>query len=121
MNRRHLLLIVEDHDLSRRALASLLSHHGWEVQAVATVREGLTLLDQEPECLVLDLMLPDGDGEVVLREVRERNLQTRVIVATGTDDAGRLDAIRDLHPDAILHKPLKIDEVCHACEPSSAG
>ncbi len=116
MDKRHLLLIVEDHELSRRALASLLSRQGWEVHAVATVSEGLELLDDVPECVVLDLMLPDGDGETVLRAVRERSLPTRVVIASGTGDEDRLEALRSLHPDAILRKPLRIDEVCHACE-----
>ena len=117
---RRLLLIVEDHDLSRRALAKLLERLGWEVRAAASIAEGLELLDQEPDCLVLDLMLPDGDGESVLRAVRERHLRTRVVVATGTGDEGRLDAVRGLRPDAILRKPLKVDELCVACESDRA-
>ena len=38
----------------------------------------------EPDCMILDLMLPDGEGEAVLREVRERHLRTHVAVCTGT-------------------------------------
>jgi CheY-like chemotaxis protein len=116
---RHLLLIVEDHEFSRRALESLMKRLGWEVRAVDSIADGLEMLDLEPDCLVLDLMLPDGNGEDVLRAVRERRLKTRVVVATGTGDEGRLDAVRGLGPDAILRKPLRLAELCGACEPDS--
>src|SRR5262245_36461418 len=114
--RPHVLLIVEDDDLARRALSSHLARRGWEVRAAATVREGLDLLEPEPDCLVLDLMLPDGDGETVLRADRRRHLRTRIVIASATGDEDRLDAVRALGPDAILRKPIRLDELCYACE-----
>jgi DNA-binding response OmpR family regulator len=35
---------------------------GWEVQSASTLQDGIALLDSKPDCVILDLMLPDGDG-----------------------------------------------------------
>lgn len=113
---RHVLLLVEDHEATRRLMARLLSLNGWEVRTAATIAEGLAQLDPEPDCVLLDLMLPDGDGETVLRRVREAHPRTRVAVATATGDEARLEVVRRLGPDALLRKPLDFGEVCRACE-----
>src|SRR5690349_13176265 len=67
-----LLLIVEDHQATRRSLAALFRRSGWDVAEATNVAEGLAKLDPPPDFIVLDLMLPDGGGEVVLERVRER-------------------------------------------------
>lgn len=115
---RHVLLIVEDHEATRRTLARLLTLYGWEVRTAATIAEGLRLIADEPDWIILDLMLPDGDGEDILRRVKEAGLGTRVAVATGTHDPARLDAVRRLGADAVLSKPIDLDEVCRLCGPS---
>ena len=105
---RHRMLIVEDHQetrtLLRRILALTLT--GWEVVEATTVEEGLAQLVPPPDCVLLDLELPDGPGEALLRKVRQDHLQTRVVVNTGTADSARLGAISDLRPEALLQKPL---------------
>ncbi|CAN5888031.1 hypothetical protein BH23PLA1_BH23PLA1_04580 [soil metagenome] len=121
MNPRHgVLLIVDDDELTRHALARLMGRHGWDVEEAATIAEGidhLGLEHGEPECLILDLMLPDGDGETVLRRVRENHLQTRVVVTSGTGDLSRLESVRKLGADAILRKPIDVLELCKSCQP----
>lgn len=106
---RNRILIVEDHEPSRSILQRIfaLTLDGWDVVEAGTIGEGLGQLDPPPECIVLDLQLPDGRGESILRRVREGHLPTRVVVNTGmTDDAPRMDAVRDLEPEAVIHKPL---------------
>jgi len=110
------ILLVEDHDTTRRVLARLLSLNGWEVRTAATVAEGLDLLDQGPDCVILDLMLPDGDGETVLRRVRDAGLQTRVVVTSATGDEARLEQVRQMGPAAVLQKPVDVEEICRVCE-----
>ncbi len=117
---RSAVLLVEDHDTTRHILARLLSLKGWNVQTASTVGEGLALLDSEPDCVILDLMLPDGEGETVLRHVRDAGLRTRVVVTTATGDEGRLERVRQLEPVAILRKPIDVEEVCRVCESATA-
>jgi len=79
MDKTHRVLIVEDHDGMRMALGGLFRKVGWEVVAVATVAEGLTALDRpSPDCAIVDLQLPDGGGEAIVRKVRAAHLPTCV-------------------------------------------
>lgn len=109
------LLIVEDSSVARRALEALFLLRGWSVAVVATVEEGLMMLDPPPDCVLLDLLLPDGGGELILRKVREEGFPTRVIVTTGCHDIERLRDVADLGPSALFHKPLDFYQVFDAC------
>jgi DNA-binding response OmpR family regulator len=61
--------------------------------------------------MVLDLMLPDGDGADVLRIVRAKGLSIRVAVATGVNDVARLKLVAELNPDIVLIKPVNLQEL----------
>src|SRR6478735_2354464 len=99
---KKMALIVEDDRWTREAMASILRHRGWVVQVAATVARGLELVEQTtPDCVILDLSLPDGSGEIILRQVREAALPTRVVVCTATHEQGRLEGVRQLEPDAV--------------------
>src|SRR4051794_524857 len=68
------VLIVDDDHWTRKALASILRHHGWCTVGASTLAEGLERLHDRPSGIILDLSLPDGCGEAILREVRETGL-----------------------------------------------
>jgi DNA-binding response OmpR family regulator len=100
------MLLVEDDRETRTYLRRVLTLCGWEVTEAASLKEGAERLDPPPDCLLLDLALPDGDGACLLRKVRVEGLPIRVVVNTGTDDPARLGAVVSLRPDAVLKKPL---------------
>jgi CheY-like chemotaxis protein len=106
----HRVLVVEDEPFARRALCALLERHGWAARAAGGVGEALAALEAgpDPECVVLDLMLPDGAGEAVLRRLREAGSGARVVISTATADPGRLDAVWRLGPAATLSKPIDL-------------
>src|SRR4051794_36221148 len=110
------ILIIEDHGPTRDILRLLFRRKGWEVTAAGTVAEGLSLLEESPKpnCLLLDLDLPDGQGEAILRKVRRDQLPVRVAVCSGTGDPNRLNIVRGLDPDALLRKPIDVGDVCTA-------
>lgn len=110
------LLLVEDHSPTRTAMRRILAMRGWEVVEAGTIAEGLAGLDPPPRCLVLDLMLPDGDGETILRKVRMEEMPTRVVVNTGTNDPARLTEVSYLRPDALLQKPIDVEGLCRECD-----
>ena len=115
------LLVVEDDEMSRRAWKSIISRRGWDVTAVGTVAEALTLLDPAPDFLILDLSLADGDGEAILGKVRDDNLKSRVAVTTGTCDVARLREVRGLNPEAVLEKPISVVDLWCEGELTRAG
>lgn len=108
------MLIVED-DLSvTNALRSILVRKGCEVITATTVFKGLRALAQQPDYVILDLMLPDGDGLDILRELKERKDAPRVVVTTAVSDHDKLREVNALQPHRILRKPLDLVDLLRA-------
>jgi two-component system OmpR family response regulator/two-component system response regulator QseB len=104
-------LLVEDDPDTCEALSRILRRRGYEIECAGSVREALSKLEAEPDCLVLDLMLPDGNGVDVLRHVRESGLPVRVAVATGARDTDLMSDAILLRPDAFFVKPIDATEL----------
>jgi DNA-binding response OmpR family regulator len=118
-------LIVEDDQHSKEALAQLLRHSGCEVKAVGSLGAAFgTFIQWRPRCVVLDLMLPDGNGVEFLRTVRAHEIPVAVAVVTGSDDRDVMREVDRLRPDATFLKPLDLPLFLdwlsrHAGEPSA--
>jgi CheY-like chemotaxis protein len=112
----HRVLIVEDHEPTRTILGMILRREGWATLAAGTLAEGLDYLEREPrpDCVLLDLDLPDGRGEAVLERVRRDQLPIRVAVCTGSGDRLRWRAVEQYHPDALIQKPIDLGELWSA-------
>ena len=107
--RRTRVLVVEDHEDSRVGLVRLLQKHGHEVRGCATLAAGLgELIDWLPECVVLDLMLPDGLGVQILRNIREHRVPVRVGIVNAAVDPSLLAEVDALEPNATYRKPLDL-------------
>jgi DNA-binding response OmpR family regulator len=105
------LLLVEDDRATITALRALLARRGWQIEVAESVQAAMELLKQLPDAMILDVMLPDGDGGQVLHFVRESRLPVRVAVTTGMSDPVRLAEIRGLRPDCLLKKPIDLAEL----------
>jgi CheY-like chemotaxis protein len=105
------VLVVEDSPSSAGVLEAMLRHYGHKVEIAETLAEGLAKLEWEPGCILLDLKLPDGSGIEVLRAVREKGLDIRVAVLTGSRDPELLDEVSALEPDEIFFKPIEANRV----------
>jgi hypothetical protein len=82
------LLIVEDNEIERNNVVSLVGNSDVRVTAVATAEQALELLRQRPfDCLILDLRLPDMSGTELVEKIRTelRLTELPVIVYTGKD------------------------------------
>lgn len=100
------ILVVEDDPLTLAALEMVFGRCGCEVISASTVAEGLRLLDEGPDCLVLDMSLPDGLGLEILARIRERKIPVCIAVTTGSVDPVLLGAAASLNPDVLLQKPV---------------
>jgi CheY-like chemotaxis protein len=105
------VLIIEDEAAGRNALTILLKRRGFDVVAVATVAEGIKELGNDPDRVIVDLVLPDGRGEAILQQVQMAHLHARVTVMTGVEDPARLEHVRQLGAQAVLHKPISLAEL----------
>ena len=99
-------LIVEDDQIARDALAEVLRRRGHEVETAETVDDALVSLRGNPACIILDLILPDGNGVTVLRRARTFLINCRVAIVTGVQDPFSIGEVTDLKPDAVFEKPL---------------
>ena len=105
------IMIVEDDAGIRRYLQSTLSAAGYDTVTVGDGRSALALISSHcPDCLLLDLGLPDMDGVSIIQSVRKwSSLPIIVISARMTEDdkAGALD----LGADDYLTKPFYLEEL----------
>lgn len=103
------VLVVEDDPSSRRALTSLLKLNGFQATDVGTQADAIRQLGEQPLCVLLDLMLPDGNGAIVLDHIRRNQLPIRVAITSGA--ANWESMLQESRPDAYFRKPLNIDQL----------
>jgi two-component system KDP operon response regulator KdpE len=102
---------VDDEPQILRGLRVILSNAGYRVQTVETKGEALDALAVRPaDAMVLDLVLPDGTGVEVCKEVRRwSNLPIVVLSAVG-DEREKVRAL-DAGADDYVTKPFGVDEL----------
>ena len=106
------LLVVEDERKLARALASALEAEHYEVVVVPTGEEGFFQANAAIfDLVVLDLMLPGRGGLEILQALRNRHIQTPVLILTARD--GIDDRVRglDLGADDYMVKPFALPEL----------
>lgn len=108
----HKILIVEDEREMARGLKDILEFEGYEVTTAGTGKEGLQAVTRrEPDCILLDLMLPDINGYQVCEEIRRQKNKTPIIMLTAK--AQDYDKIRGLEvgADDYMTKPFSVGEL----------
>ncbi|MBP6563332.1 MAG: response regulator [Neisseriaceae bacterium] len=104
------ILIIEDDPHIRRFLALALSEEGWRVFEADGVKRGLIeAASRQPECVVLDLGLADGDGKRFIQDYRQWS-SAPIIVLTARHDEGEKVAALDAGADDYITKPFGIPE-----------
>jgi DNA-binding NarL/FixJ family response regulator len=91
------ILLVDDHPLTRSALAGLLQQHGFEIAGEAADGEEAIAraIELQPELILLDLSMPGLDGLAALPRLREAAPSCEVVVLTASgEEANLLSAIR---------------------------
>jgi DNA-binding response OmpR family regulator len=105
------ILIIEDEQRIREELATRLSERGHDVETVATAMDGVHLaVSGAHDVVVLDLGLPDLDGEEALRMIRAVS-QVPVVVATARDDESDIITVLDAGADDYVIKPYSADHL----------
>lgn len=106
------LLVVEDNEKLAGLVGRLLREHGLLPDAVSTIDEARAALRQvEYDALLLDLALPDGDGQDLLRHLRRVGNTVPVLVATArTEVIHRIQALNDGADDYLI-KPFSLEEL----------
>lgn len=106
------VLVVEDDRSVRESLERALRLEGYQVLTVADGMSGLEAVGREqPDAVVLDVMLPFLDGLSVCRQLRQKGDRTPILMLTARADVGDRVAGLDAGADDYLPKPFALDEL----------
>jgi DNA-binding NarL/FixJ family response regulator len=117
------VFLLDDHEVVRRGLYDLLTSAGLEVVGEAsTVAEAMARIPAvDPEVAVLDVLLPDGTGVEVCRDLRDRLPQLRCLMLTSfADDEALFDAVMAGAVGYVL-KDIRGNDLVSAIERVAAG
>ena len=105
------LLVVEDDEVTRRAVAEHLAGHGYDVRVAPDAASALRAWDAaRPDLIVLDLGLPDLDGLAVIRRVRREAATPILVLSARGREADKIEAL-EAGADDHVTKPFGIGEV----------
>ena len=105
------VLVVDDEPQILRALRTSLRGAGYEVETAETAEAALAALAANPpDAVVLDLMLPDGSGTEVCRELRSWSSAPVIVLSVVGDEAEKVAAL-DAGADDYVTKPFGVEEL----------
>jgi len=105
------VLVVDDEPQILRALRTSLRGAGYEVDTAETAEQALTQLAvSPPDAVILDLVLPDGRGTDIARELRTWSDVPVIVLSVVGDESEKVAAL-DAGADDYVTKPFGIDEL----------
>ena len=112
MNQKTILL-VEDEAITREATLSFLESHNFKVSLAATAEEALREADLCPDLILIDRILPDGDGIEVCRRIRENKRLWNIPIIMLTVRNSIAEKIEGLNvgADDYMTKPFNAEEL----------
>lgn len=111
------IAIVDDDPSVLKALAWVLKARGFRTRTYTSARAFAVGLPNElPECLILDLQMPDMDGIELQRHLARKGIKIPTIVITAQDEAHLRKACKSLGVVAFLLKPFEDTSLLVAVE-----
>jgi DNA-binding response OmpR family regulator len=111
MNRTNVLLVDDDADLSK-LIAKLLNAHAIDTTLAASIADAKTVIAKTNfDALVLDIMLPDGSGLDLCRELRMQRISTPVLMLSARGDTFDRVLGLEIGADDYLAKPFEASEL----------
>jgi CheY-like chemotaxis protein len=111
------ILVIEDSMYQRTKITKVLETEGHLVLTASNGREGLlTAASSEPDCVLLDLIMPEMGGLEVLQELYDKKLSLPVIVHTADIQETTRQHCLELGAIAFINKPLKPEELLEVAD-----
>ena len=105
------VLLIEDEPQMRRFLRAALESHDYRLVEATTSRDGLAqATSRNPDIILLDLGLPDGDGLDLARRIREWSVTPIIVISARGREQDKVAAL-DAGADDYLTKPFGTDEL----------
>ena len=105
------ILVIDDEENIRGSLKSALERREHSVVTAADIKEARTMLNVSYDLVFLDIMLPDGNGLELLKEILTLNSEQMVVMISGHADINMaIEAIKSGAYD-FIEKPLSLDKI----------
>jgi two-component system response regulator FixJ len=109
---KRLVMIVDDEAAVRDSLSSVLSTYGYETLTCASARQALQEIEKlRPDCVVLDVRMPEIDGLQMLQIMKGMDDPPPVIVITGHADVAMAVQAMKIGARDFLEKPVVDEEL----------
>ena len=109
-----LILVVEDHSSVRRFMARVLQQAGFKTLEAANATEGLQLLREHSEAIVLaivDMVMPDMSGLDLAVEMEHVHAGTSILFTSGHVTSIAIEGMARKYPERVLAKPFSEKEL----------
>lgn len=118
-HRQRRILLIEDNDVNRMLLSDYLIYFKYNVQSLAGASTFFSTVEKfEPELILLDLKLPDADGFLLLKEIKEKPKYSQIPIIIVSGFAFKADQERAMMLGASRYfvKPVNLSELLLAIE-----
>ena len=106
------ILVVDDEQAIRAALADTIAFLGYEVATASNGTEGLRLFHKNSfELVVTDVQMPGMDGWTLARHIKKRSPATPVVLITGSEKETVLRKAKGNSIDSVLFKPFTLEDL----------
>ena len=110
-NNKYKILVVEDDRSIANFVQTILETNGYQVLTAERCQQGILMLSSHvPDLVVLDLGLPDLDGEEFIRIVRRSSMVPIIVLSARTEERDKVSAL-DLGANDYITKPFGTEEL----------
>ena len=115
MTRKH-VLVIDDENSVRKVICDNLKLSGFSVSGASDGEQGLGMIDASPPSVVItDIIMPGKSGLEVIAAIRKDYPSIKIVAISGGGKVKEMDDLlekaKDLGADAVLSKPLDLDEL----------
>ncbi len=111
------VLVIDDSEFVREFLTDALSEAGHQVVTAENGTTGVELFQSSsPDCILLDVLMPDIDGIEVLKQIRAISQEVPVLLMTGDDPGWARRKCEDYGANGFLSKAFYADKVVESVE-----
>ena len=112
MNKKNLVLIVDDEEEIRVLLKEFLQNKNYEVLVAEDGQKALELAEKHvPDLVITDLLLPKEHGIDVMREIKDRFFIPIIAISGIYKKSEIKEKIDDIFLDGFYEKPLNLEEL----------
>ncbi len=117
IQRKRILLVDDDHEIVE-SMRLALESRGYNILVARDGNQGLAMAEREdPDLLILDMMMPKRSGFLVLEKLRRtRRIPTRVIMITANEGSRHKAYAEMLGVDDYIRKPFGMDRLLESVE-----